>query len=123
MRTLTPPTPHHPTPDLRAPLCEAPKADGSRGLGPKGAGQEDGGGAVVTVVFALGCFSVGWASMREKGLAGAGGAQGRDTTALKLLFWDLEKHLKRSPKSNADAQSVQFLLVAARDRCNTATVF
>lgn len=35
------------------------------------------------------------ALMREKGLAGAGGAQGRDKMALKLLFWDLEKHLKR----------------------------
>ncbi len=35
------------------------------------------------------------ASMREKGLAGAGGAQGRDAMALKLLFWELEKHLKR----------------------------
>lgn len=35
------------------------------------------------------------ASMREKGLAEAGGAQGMDAAALKLLFWELEKHLKR----------------------------
>lgn len=35
------------------------------------------------------------ASMREKGLAGAGRAQGRNAMALKLLFWELEKHLKR----------------------------
>ncbi len=35
------------------------------------------------------------ASMREKGLAGAGGVQGRNAMALKLLFWELEKHLKR----------------------------
>lgn len=40
------------------------------------------------------CFSLG-ASMREKGLARAGGAQGRDAMTLKLLFWELEKHLKR----------------------------
>ncbi|KAK5875215.1 hypothetical protein CesoFtcFv8_027723 [Champsocephalus esox] len=32
--------------------------------------------------------------MREKGLAGAGGAQGMDAATLKLLFWELEKHLK-----------------------------
>ena len=37
------------------------------------------------------------ASMRETGLSGAGGPeQGRrNTMALKLLFFDLDKHLKR----------------------------
>lgn len=35
------------------------------------------------------------ASMREKGLAEAGGARGRNSMAVKLLFWELEKHLKR----------------------------
>lgn len=89
----------------QAPLCEAPTAEGSRGSGPKGAGQEDrggygGGGGVcfagwVGALCLVGvCFSSS-ASMREKGLAGAGGAQGRDAMALKLLFWELEKHLKR----------------------------
>lgn len=34
------------------------------------------------------------ASMREKGLSAAGGA-GRTSMAVKLLFWELEKHLKR----------------------------
>lgn len=58
------------------------------------------------VVFVLGLASVGrllgWsvcfglrASMREKGLAEAGGAPGRNATAVKLLCWELEKHLRR----------------------------
>lgn len=33
--------------------------------------------------------------MREKGLAEAGGAQGRKPMAVKLLCWELEKHLRR----------------------------
>lgn len=33
--------------------------------------------------------------MREKGLTVAEGLDGRDAMALKLLFWELEKHLKR----------------------------
>lgn len=41
------------------------------------------------------CVFSSRASMREKGLDGAGGARGRDAMALKLLFWELEKHLKR----------------------------
>ncbi|XP_062236761.1 TSC22 domain family protein 1 isoform X3 [Platichthys flesus] len=51
--------------------------------------------------------------MREKGLAGAGGAQGRDTTALKLLFWDLEKHLKSS--SGASVVAIDNKIEQAMD--------
>lgn len=40
------------------------------------------------------CFGLR-ASMREKGLAEAGGAQGRNSAAVKLLCWELEKHLRR----------------------------
>lgn len=53
---------------------------------------------MVAVVFVLGtlCWGSGFASMRDKGLARAGAAeQDRDGMALKLLFWELEKHLKR----------------------------
>lgn len=75
-------------------------------------GRCGGGGGGGGVCF--GVFSVGWggvcggvplprrsvcfglrASMREKGLSGAGEAQGTDSMTLKLLFWELEKHLKR----------------------------
>ncbi|XP_028327175.1 TSC22 domain family protein 1 isoform X3 [Gouania willdenowi] len=34
--------------------------------------------------------------MREKWLAGAGAAKGTDAMAIKLFFWELEKHLKSS---------------------------
>lgn len=33
--------------------------------------------------------------MREKGLAEAGGARGGGSAAVRLLFWELEKRLKR----------------------------
>lgn len=61
--------------------------------------QEDGGGAAVLFVSG-GCCRRGRcecvrASMREKWAAGPGGAQAGDAMALKLLFWELEKHLKR----------------------------
>lgn len=79
-----------------------PQLKGVRGSGPKDIGQEDRGGGVVVVlvavVFVLGTlwWGSGFASMRDKGLARAGAAeQDRDGMALKLLFWELEKHLKR----------------------------
>ncbi|KAI9526018.1 hypothetical protein NQZ68_002566 [Dissostichus eleginoides] len=51
--------------------------------------------------------------MREKGLAGAGGAQGMDAAALKLLFWELEKHLKSS--SGASVVAIDNKIEQAMD--------
>lgn len=78
------------------------------GGGSKGAGQADrggGGGGGVGVCFRGASQSkCAHASMREKvllearggdGKGGGGGAPGHSSMALKLLFWELEKHLKR----------------------------
>ncbi|XP_057685711.1 TSC22 domain family protein 1 isoform X3 [Corythoichthys intestinalis] len=51
--------------------------------------------------------------MREKGLAGVGGEQGRDTMAVKLLFWELEKHLKSS--SGASVVAIDNKIEQAMD--------
>ncbi|XP_037121284.1 TSC22 domain family protein 1 isoform X4 [Syngnathus acus] len=51
--------------------------------------------------------------MREKGLARAGGAQGRDAMAVKLLFWELEKHLKSS--SGASVVAIDNKIEQAMD--------
>lgn len=73
------------------------------GPGPKATGQEDGGsgggggffqGCVDGEVARWECLCSPRVSMREKGLSEAGGA-GRTSMAVKLLFWELEKHLKR----------------------------
>lgn len=94
------------------PYVKLPPLRGARGIGPKGAGQAAGrrteeaqgwwclfwvlgrwGEAGLGLV---GVYDFSWsASMREQGPAGAAGAQGREKMALKLLFWELEKHLKR----------------------------
>nr|XP_020476196.1 TSC22 domain family protein 1-like isoform X2 [Monopterus albus] len=51
--------------------------------------------------------------MREKGLAGAGGVQGRDAMTLKLLFWELENHLKSS--SGASVVAIDNKIEQAMD--------
>ncbi|KAM6945522.1 TSC22 domain family protein 1-like isoform 3-T3 [Aplochiton taeniatus] len=51
--------------------------------------------------------------MREKGLSRAGGASGRDTMALKLLFWELQKHLKSS--SGASVVAIDNKIEQAMD--------
>nr|XP_043887775.1 TSC22 domain family protein 1 isoform X3 [Solea senegalensis] len=51
--------------------------------------------------------------MRVKGLTGAGGRQGSETMALKLLFWELEKHLKSS--SGASVVAIDNKIEQAMD--------
>ncbi|XP_072223790.1 TSC22 domain family protein 1 isoform X3 [Leuresthes tenuis] len=52
--------------------------------------------------------------MREKGPAGAGAAvRGRNAMALKLLFWELEKHLKSS--SGASVVAIDNKIEQAMD--------
>ncbi|XP_029925524.1 TSC22 domain family protein 1 isoform X2 [Myripristis murdjan] len=51
--------------------------------------------------------------MREQGPAGAAGAQGREKMALKLLFWELEKHLKSS--SGASVVAIDNKIEQAMD--------
>ncbi|XP_056883755.1 TSC22 domain family protein 1 isoform X3 [Takifugu flavidus] len=50
--------------------------------------------------------------MREKGLSEAGGA-GRTSMAVKLLFWELEKHLKSS--SGASVVAIDNKIEQAMD--------
>nr|XP_057907903.1 TSC22 domain family protein 1 isoform X3 [Doryrhamphus excisus] len=51
--------------------------------------------------------------MREKGLAGAGRAQGQDAMAMKLFFWELEKHLKSA--SGASVVAIDNKIEQAMD--------
>ncbi|XP_054640631.1 TSC22 domain family protein 1 isoform X3 [Dunckerocampus dactyliophorus] len=51
--------------------------------------------------------------MREKGLSGAGRAQGRDAMAMKLFFWELEKHLKSA--SGASVVAIDNKIEQAMD--------
>ncbi|XP_017291943.1 TSC22 domain family protein 1 isoform X3 [Kryptolebias marmoratus] len=52
--------------------------------------------------------------MRERGLIGAGAAaQGPDSTALKLLFWELEEHLRSS--SGASVVAIDNKIEQAMD--------
>lgn len=62
--------------------------------GPKTAGQQDRGGGGGGEGARWGCLCSLGASMRDLGLSEAGGAA-RTSMAVKLLFWELEKHLKR----------------------------
>lgn len=63
--------------------------------------EEEAAVVVVSVCFRGGASRLECvhASMREKvpleGRGGGGGAPGRSSMAMKLLFWELEKHLKR----------------------------
>ncbi|XP_067356748.1 TSC22 domain family protein 3 isoform X3 [Channa argus] len=51
--------------------------------------------------------------MRETGLAVGGGAEASDAMALKLLFWELEKHLRSS--SGASVVAIDNKIEQAMD--------